>query len=103
MAINQVFHETQEQVAAEEEWVIDGSSTETGAAEVFEIGGEPNVRIYRETGQNVDVLIDAFDGPFHTQKNQLVVSQRNDHKIRIQVIEGSDAGDLYVTGMEVND
>lgn len=108
MAINEVFHVADEAVAPGGELIVDGSSSETGAAEVFEMGGEVDATVYRETDVDGDgtyeisVPVDAFPAPWHTQKNQIVVSQSNNQRLRI-VNESEDAGSIYTTGMEVND
>lgn len=108
MAINDVYHVPAESVAPDESLVVSGSDAETGAAEVFEIGGDVDVTVYRETDVDgdetyeVSVLIDAFSSPFHSQKNQIVVSDSNNQRLRLQN-ESAEAGSLYATGLEVND
>lgn len=108
MAINDVYHRSDPSVAPDGELIADGTNAETGAAEVFEVGGDVDVTIYRETDTTDDgtydlsVPIDAFPGPFHTQQNQIVISDSNNHRLRI-VNEDTEAGPIYLTGMEVND
>ena len=109
MAINDVYHETAS-VDPGDDLVVDAAGTGTGAAEVFEVGGEVDVVVYRETDIDGDgtfetsVQVDAFSGPFHSQKNQLVVSQANNHRLRIHAVDSNEeSGDVYATGMEVSD
>lgn len=110
MAINDAYHKAVPDVAPGGDLVVEGQDAETGAVEVFEIGGEPDVEVYRETDTtgggtyDTSVLIDAFSGNFHSQKNQLVVSANSNHRLRIRAVASNDtAGAVYVTGMEVND
>lgn len=108
MAVNDVYHVADEAVAADGSLTAQGSDAETGAAEVFEIGGDVDVTVYRETDVDgdgtyeVSVLIDAFSAPFHSQKNQIVVSTSNNQRLRIENVSET-AGSLYATGLEVND
>lgn len=108
MAINDVYHVPDDDVAPNGSLVVSGSDAESGAAEVFEIGGDVDVTVFRETDVDddgtfeVSVLIDAFSGPFHSQKNQIVVSASNNQRLRLQNEDG-EAGSLYATGLEVND
>lgn len=108
MAINDVYHVADDAVAPDGSLAVPGSEAETGAAEVFEVGGDVDVTVYRETDVDgdgtfeVSVLIDAFSAPFHSQKNQIVVSTSNNQRLRLQN-EDDTAGSLYATGLEVND
>lgn len=108
MAVNDVYHVADEAVAADGSLIAPGSEAETGAAEVFEIGGDVDVMVYRETDVDgdgtyeVSVLIDAFSAPFHSQKNQIVVSTSNNQRLRLEN-KSETAGSLYATGLEVND
>lgn len=111
MGINDVFHVGVSGLSDGDEFVADGSSAETGAAEVFELGGDVDVKIYRETDvggtgtYDVSTLIDAQSGPWHSQKNQIVVSQATNHRIRMVVSDAgvSGTGQLFATGLEVSD
>jgi len=93
---------------SESQIVVDGSGTETGAAELFEFGGGGTARVYRETDTNGDgtydvtVWIDEPTDEWHSQKNQLVVSQSSNHILRIVNVGDAEA-DYFVTGMEVSD
>lgn len=108
MAVNDTFHQTGDGVADSGDFIIDGSGAETGAAEVFEIGGTGAATIYKETDVDGDgswslsVEVDSISGTWHSQLNQLVVSQSNDHRLRIRNTSGGSA-DYYATGMEVDD
>lgn len=108
MAVNDTFHENAIGVADAGEFIVDGSGAGTGAAEVFELGGTGDADVYRETDTNADgtfdlsVKIDDLTGEWHSQLNQLVVSQSNNHRIRVLNVSGASA-DYYATGMEVDD
>jgi len=108
MAVNDVYHQTATDVADAADALFTGSSAETGAAEVFELGGTGAAEIYRETDTTGDgtfdlsVQIDSFTGSWHTQLNQFVVSTSNNHRIRVANTSGGSA-DFFATGMEVND
>jgi hypothetical protein len=111
MTINDAFHTTGTGLSDGDELVVDGSTSGTGAAEVFEFGGNVDAVIYRETDTtgngtfDLSVPIDAQPANWHTQKNQIVVSQSNNQRVRI-VVDDPDAagsGQLFATGLEVND
>lgn len=108
MAVNDTFHETASDVADGGEFIIDASDSETGGVEVFELGGTNEAEVYRETDTDDDgnydlsVLIDVASGEWHSQKNQLVVSESERHRIRVVNVSG-ESSDYYATGMEVND
>jgi len=112
MALNDTYHTASDSVASGGgELIVDGSSTETGAAEVSEFGGDVDVEVYRESDPNddgtfeVSVLVDTFapsSGGWHSQDNGLIVSQSNNHRLRI-VNTDSVAGEIYATGIEVSD
>jgi len=108
MAINDSFEADATGVADDGDFIIDGSSADTGAAEVFELGGSDAAKVYREVDIDGDgtweisVLIDSTTDVWHSQKNQLVVSQSNNVRIRIVNTSGGPA-DFYSFGMEVDD
>lgn len=112
MALNDVFHKADSSVSSGGgELIVDGSSGDTGAAEVFEMGGDVDVEVYKETDPDgdgnfeVSVLIDTFaptSGGWHSQDNGIVVSNSNNHRLRIVNTDGS-AGQIYATGIEVSD
>lgn len=108
MAVNDAFHKTGVSVADTGDFIIDGSAAGTGAAEVFELGGDAGADIYRESDPGgdgtyeVSVLIDSKTGVWHSQLNQFVVSQSNNHRLRINNTSGGGAN-YFATGMEVDD
>lgn len=108
MAVNDVFEADATAVADAGDFIIDGSSTGTGAAEVFELSGNGAADIYREIDVDgdstfeVSILIDQVSGEWHSQKNQLVVSSNNNVRIRVNNTSGG-AADFFAIGMEVDD
>lgn len=108
MAINDSFEADATGVADSGEFIITGSGSETGAAEVFELGGSGAAEIYREVDIDSDgtwevsVLIDSTTEQWHSQKNQLVVSQSKNVRIRVVNTSGQTAN-FFATGMEVDD
>lgn len=108
MAINDTFHETATGIADGDEFIIEGAAADTGAAEVFELGGTGAATIYRDTDTTGDgthdlsVQIDSTDAAWHSQQNQFVVSTSHTHRLRVVNTSGA-AADYYVTGMEVSD
>jgi hypothetical protein len=108
MAVNDTFHVTGVDVADANALVVDGSTSGTGAAEVHELAGTADAEVYRESDPNDDgtyeisVLIDTTTDNWHSQQNQLTVSQSNNHRIRIVNTSGNPQS-YFATGMEVND
>lgn len=108
MALNDVFEAEATGVADAGDFIVDGSGAGTGAAEVFELAGTGGADIYREIDVNADgtwalsTLIDSLSGSWHSQKNQLVVSQNNLVRIRVNNTSGASQ-DFYAVGMEVDD
>jgi hypothetical protein len=108
MAINDAYHESSNNLADAGEFIADGSTAGTGAAEVFELAGTGGAEIYREEDidgdgtYEISVKIDSTLGNWHSQKNQLVVSDSKNLRIRVVNISGGPA-DYYATGMEVDD
>lgn len=108
MAVNDSYVNSADGLANGGDLIIDGTGAGTGAVEVFELGGGGAADIYKETDPNddgtyeVSVLIDSFSGSFHSQKNQLVVTDSNNHRLRINNTSGGPA-DFFATGMEVDD
>ena len=88
--------------------IVDASSTETGAVEVHEFSGTGSADIYREVDTDgddswaVSNQIDSLSGEWHSQQNQLQISQSKDVRLRITNTSGN-AQDYFVTGLEVAD
>jgi len=108
MAVNDTYHETGVDIAAGADFIIDGSSSATGAAEIHEFGGTGDADIYRETDVDgdgtfeVSILIDQVTNEWHSQQNQLTISSSENHRILINNTTSSQQ-DFFATGMEVND
>lgn len=108
MAVNDSYQENATGVLDGGEFLVEGSTSGTGAAEVFELGGSGAAEIYREVDIDADgtyevsVLIDSTSSEWHSQQNQLVVSASNNVRIRIVNTSGGSAN-YFATGMEVDD
>lgn len=109
MALNDAYIQTATAVADAGDFIIDPTAAGTGAAEVFELGGDAAAEIYREVDPDddgtyeVSVLIDTLDpGPWHTQDNEFVVSSSENTRIRVNNISGG-SGNYFAAGMEVSD
>jgi len=109
MAVNDVYENSTDSLASGNSLIIDGTGAGTGAVEVFEMGATNDVTVYKETdvdGDNtyeVSVQIDSQSGTWHTQKNQLVASDSNNHRLRLENSSGTTINNIFATGMEVND
>jgi len=90
------------------DFVIDGSSSSTGAIDLAELGGTDGADVYREVDTATDgtwatsVLIEQATGTWHSQKNVLTVSQSANVRLRVNNTSGNTA-DFYGTGYEVSD
>jgi hypothetical protein len=108
MTRNDPFVSTETGVADGGDAIVDGSSAGTGAAEVTELGGSGGVTIYREIDPNGDGTfeiseqLDQTSGLWHTQLNELLVSQSKNVRLRINNISGGTI-DVYGIGVEVDD
>ena len=108
MAVNDVYSASAIDVADAGEFLIEGSGSGTGAAEVFELGGTGASTVYKEVDPDgdgtweVSVQVDTFSTGFHSQDNELVVSDSKNQRLRI-VNESGGTADFYAAGMEVND
>ena len=108
MAVNDAYHVNENDLADTGELIADGSTSDTNAAEVHELAGTGDAEIYRESDPDdngtfeVSVLIDTVSGTWHSQLNQLTVSQSQNHRLRVVNTSGNP-NDYYVTGMEVDD
>jgi len=95
-------------VADGNDFIIDGSSSSTGAIDLTELGGTGGCDVYREIDTATDgtwatsVNIEQTSGTWHSQKNVLTVSQSGNTRIRINNTSGN-AADFYVAGYEVSD
>lgn len=94
--------------------VIDGSGAETGAIEVTELGATVDAEVRKETDIDNDgtfeVSVTVADpnssdnpttGVWHTQDNNLTVSQSQNHRLVVENISGGQ-GQFYYSGFEVD-
>jgi hypothetical protein len=107
MAINDFFQKSQTDLAVDDELIVDGSTSETGAVEIHEIFGSGSVNIFKEiqTGgsgdYNLSVNISSQSDVFHSQGNQIEVSDNAGVRIRM-VNNGDSVVDYAVNGIEVS-
>lgn len=109
MAVNDVFLASANDLADAGDFIIDGSNSDTGAAEVTELGGTGTCKVFREvdvdgdgTWEITDQIENVGSAPWYSQLNKLVVSQANDVRIRVTNDSGGTA-DFFAVGIEVND
>jgi len=107
MAINDSYAYAVAGVADSSALVADGSNTETGAAQVVELGGTAAADIIREVDADGDgtfgvaITIDQLSGEWHSQDNHLRITQSKNSRIRVVNTSGG-AADYYVAGYEVD-
>lgn len=88
--------------------IIDGSTSQTGAAEVHTFAAEASQRVVKEidtTGDGVfDVSIELSDtgSELHSQKNKIEISQTENIRLRIENTAGTSQG-IHVSGIEVSE
>lgn len=106
MAINDAYATT-ETLASGAELIIDGSSAETGAIDITELGGNGDAEVYRDLDPAEDgtwpetVQIDSGTGQWHSQTNLLTVSEAQPTRLRIVNTTGGSAT-YYAVGQEVD-
>lgn len=95
-------------VASGNSTYVEGSSSGTGAVEINELGGTGSATIFKEIDTDGDgtyelsFRLDAISGQWHSQKNKLIVSAKNNERLRIR--NDSDVQQsYYANGMEVED
>jgi len=87
--------------------VIDGSSTGTGAAVITELAGTVSGDVRRETDPDGDgtfevaTTIQSLGSGFHSQGNDLLVSQAQNTRLVIENTSGGP-GDFAAVGYEVD-
>jgi len=90
------------------DFIIDGSSSSTGAIDLTELGGTGGCDVYREVDTAGDgtwatsVLIEQPSGAWHSQKDVLTISQSANVRLRVNNTSGS-IQDFYAAGYEVDD
>lgn len=108
MAVNDAYAKATDALADQSELIIDGSGSGTGAINITELAGTGTTVVYREvdTANNgtwaVSSQIDNPAGTWHSQKNDLLVSQSQNVRIRLKNDSGSTI-DIAVFGYEVDD
>jgi len=108
MAVNDVFQSEAQGVADAGTFSVDPSTAATGAAEVFEIMGSAGGIIYKQIDAagdgtyELEFEIDRFGSAFHSQKNQIVISDSKNSRLVVENNSGGTA-DYSITGMEIND
>lgn len=108
MAINDSYTKSVDGLAAGSDMIVDGSQAGTGALDITELGATGDCDIYREVDTAGDgtwassVKIDGMTGEWHSQANQLLVSQSESVRLRINNTSGA-ALDVYASGYEVSD
>jgi hypothetical protein len=90
------------------DFIVDGSTSGTGAIDLTEIGGDASANVYRESDPDGDgtfeisVRIDTPSSQFHSQKNLFIVSSTENVRLRINNNSGGSAN-YYAAGYEVTD
>lgn len=108
MALNDFFKAQKKDVAVDGELVIDGSGSGTGGVEIHEIFTSSGADVYKEvdtTGDgnfDISVLIESQNSSFHSQGNQIEISENENVRIRL-VNNSSVSVDFAVNGIEVSD
>lgn len=108
MAVNDSFTESVDALADAGDLIVDGSEGGTGAINVTEFGATGAVDVYREVDPDgdgtfeVSVNIDTQSGNWHSQGNDLIASQSQNVRIRLNNTSGGTI-DVYAAGYEVDD
>lgn len=107
MALSDFFKNQKKDLGVGEELIIDGSGSETGAVEIHEVFASGPIEMRKEVDTNGDgsfslsVVIESQDSPFHSQKNQIEVSQSKGVRVKIVNTDSSNI-DCAVNGIEVS-
>jgi len=107
MAVNDAFAAANAGLADATDWIIDGSSSGTGAVNVTELSGSAPAEVYRELDPDGDgtfevrLQIDAPGGAWHSQGNNLLVSTSQNARLVVRNVSGGTA-DYSVVGYEVD-
>jgi hypothetical protein len=107
MAVNDSFADANTGLADATDWIIDGSSSGTGAVNVTELGGGADAEIYREYDPDDDgtfeirLQVDAPTGSWHSQDNDLLISTSENARLVVRNVSGG-AADYAVAGYEVD-
>lgn len=108
MAINSTYGNSADSLSDGNDLVLDASESETGAVNITELGGNGSCTIYKEFDPNddgtweVSTQIDSPTDTWHSQDNDLLISQSE--KIRIRIVNNSGGtADVWAVGYEVTD
>jgi len=107
MAVNDSFADANAGLADATDWIIDGSSSGTGAVNITELQGGGDAKVYREYDPDGDGTFQArlqLDEPtddWHSQGNDLLVSTAQNVRLVIRNVSGG-ATDYSVAGYEVD-
>lgn len=107
MAINDAFVVSNASLADQTDWVIDASTSGTGAVIVTELAGGAAVEIYRELDPDGDGTyelrsqIDSATGTWHSTGNELLLSTADNLRLVIRNVSGGTSG-FSAAGYEVD-
>jgi len=107
MAVNDSFASSTDGLADTNTLTLDGSGAGTNAANITELGGTGDCEIYRDmdpagdSSWAVTVQIDSVSGEWHSQGNDLLISQSQGIRLRIKNVNSSSI-DVYAGGFEVD-
>jgi len=107
MTVNDSYAKATNGLANGGDFIVDGSGAGTGAVNVTELGGTADCDIYREVDTAgdgswaVSVKIDDVTGNWHSQGNDILCSQSQNTRIRINNTSGGTI-DVYSSGYEVD-
>jgi hypothetical protein len=107
MAVNDSFADANTGLADATDWIIDGSSSGTGAVTITELQGGGDAEVYREFDPDGDgtfqvrLQVDAPIGSWHSQGNDLLVSTAQSVRLVVRNVSGG-AADFSAVGFEVD-
>ena len=107
MAVNDSFADANAGLADATDWIIDGSTSDTGAVNITELQGGADAEIYREFDPDGDgtfqirLQLDAPTREWHSQGNDLLVSGSQNARLVVRNVSGGTA-DYAVAGYEVD-
>lgn len=108
MAVNDSYTKATDGLADAGDLIIDGSGAGTGAINITELGATGDCDVYREVDTAgdgtwaVSETIESPTGTWHSQGNDLLVSQTQNVRLRINNTSGGGI-DVYAAGYEVDD
>jgi hypothetical protein len=102
------FFTKSDTVSANGEFIIDGSTSGTGAVELHTFATEGAATVLKDVDVDGDgtfeiqIELAAQSVPLHSQKNKIEVSSTENMRIRVLDTAGNGQG-IHVTGIEVAD